>query len=106
MWIQKTHATLVGAALLFAAASIPSEAGALTREATCRKVQGVITAVDTTSMSISPKGRPTVTGRIDQRTKVMIDGHAGHPADLQVTYNAKGQLCLDDVWTVVTADTH
>ena len=74
------------------------------REATCRKVAGVITQVDTASMSIAPTGKPTVSGRIDPRTHVTIDGQPGKVADLQVTYVAKGSLCLDDVW--VSIDTH
>ena len=56
-------------------------------------------------MTIAPTGKPVVTGRIDvSRTKVVIDGQQSKPTDLRVTYNAKGQLCLDDVWTTVTAD--
>ena len=76
------------------------------REATCRKVAGVITQVDGSSMSIAPTGKPTVSGRIDGRTKVTIDGQHGKVSDLQVTFTAKGSLCLDDVWTQITVDTH
>ncbi len=76
------------------------------REATCRKVAGVITQVDTSSMSIAPTGKPTVSGRIDTRTHVTVDGQPGKVTDLQVTYTAKGSLCLDDVWTQITVDTH
>jgi hypothetical protein len=96
---------MMGAALAAVfVASMVSDAGATSPEATCRKVQGVITAVDANSMTIAPTSKPVVTGQIDARTKVVIDGQQSRPADLRVTYNAKGQLCLDDVWTLVTAD--
>ena len=94
------------AALALLIAGVGSPADAQTREATCRKVAGVITQVDPSSMSIAPTGKPTVTGRIDQRTHVAMDGQPGKVADLQVTYIAKGQLCLDDVWTQINVATH
>ena len=93
-------------ALALPIASVGAPADAQTREATCRKVAGVITQVDPSSMSLAPTGKPTVTGRIDPRTHVAIDGQPGRVADLQVTYVAKGQLCLDDVWTQITVATH
>ena len=86
--------------------TLAADYSAGTREATCRKVAGVITQVDTASMSIAPTGKPTVSGRIDSRTKVTIDGQPGKVSDLQVTFTAKGSLCLDDVWTQITVDTH
>jgi hypothetical protein len=94
------------AALVLPIAGVGVSAEAQTREATCRKVAGVITQVDTGSMSIAPTGKPTVSGRIDSRTHVTIDGQPGKVTDLQVTYSAKGQLCLDDVWTQINVDTH
>lgn len=104
MFLQRL--TLVAALILPIAASSSSSSEAQTREATCRKVAGVITQVDTGSMSIAPTGKPTVSGRIDGRTHVTIDGQPGKVTDLQVTYIAKGQLCLDDVWTQINVDTH
>lgn len=102
MRLSKARSILVSAAIVMVAQAVGVDA----KSATCRKVAGVITAVDAASMSISPQGKPVVTGKIDSRTKVVIDGQQARTADLQITYNAKGQLCLDDVWTLVTADSH
>ncbi len=96
--------------LLVAALVLPiaqtAGANVETRETTCRKVAGVITQVDPSSMSLAPTGKPTVSGRIDSRTHVTIDGQPRKVSDLQVTDVAKGQLCLDDVWTQINVDTH
>jgi len=47
-----------------------------------------------------------VTGRVDPaRTHVFIDGHPARVADLKVTYAARAELALDDVWTTVRIDT-
>jgi len=72
--------------------------------ATQRRVKGIITAVEGPSMTITPTGKKTVTGRLDpQRTQVIIDGHAARVGDLKVTYDAKAELALDDVWISVRA---
>jgi hypothetical protein len=74
--------------------------------ATQRRYSGVITAVDGSSMTLAPvAGKQTITARIDPvRTKIVVHGHAGKPADLQVTHAAKAELCLDDVWLRVEVD--
>jgi hypothetical protein len=73
--------------------------------ATQRKVQGIITDVESASVTISPmQGRSTVTGQVDaKRTRIVLDGHAARVADLKVTYKAKGDLGLDDVWVTLVA---
>jgi hypothetical protein len=73
--------------------------------ATQRKVQGIITDVETASVTISPmQGKSTVTGQVDGRkTRIVLDGHAARLADLKVTYKAKGELGLDDVWVTLVA---
>ncbi len=73
--------------------------------ATQRKVQGIITDVESASVTISPvQGRSTVTGQVDgKRTRIVLDGHPARVADLKVTYKAKGDLGLDDVWVTLTA---
>jgi hypothetical protein len=74
-------------------------------EATQRRVQGIITAVDAKSVTIAPPaGRATVTGRVDGTTKVTIDGKAAKVTDLHVTFAAKAELGLDDVWTAIAVD--
>ncbi len=73
--------------------------------ATQRKVQGIITDVESASVTITPgQGRTTVTGQVDaKRTHIVLDGHAARVADLKVTYKAKGDLGLDDVWVTLVA---
>jgi hypothetical protein len=73
--------------------------------ATQRRVSGIITAVEDRSMTIAPPhGKKTVTGRLDDaRTRVMVDGHPARVGDLKVTYDAKAELGLDDVWISVRA---
>ena len=75
---------------------------------TQRRIRGIITAVDPATVSISPlQGhRPCVTGRVDPtRTRIIVDGHPGRPADLKVTENARAELSLDDVWMTIRVDT-
>ena len=76
---------------------------------TQRRIRGIITAVDNgaSNVSISPlQGhRPCVTGRVDPtRTRIIVDGHPGRPADLRVTENARAELSLDDVWMTIRVD--
>jgi len=72
---------------------------------TQRKVSGIITAVEAQSLTIQPQGKKRVTGRLDPiRTRVMVDGRAAKSADLRITYDAKAELGLDDVWISVRAD--
>jgi hypothetical protein len=76
---------------------------------TQRRIRGIITAVDPTNVTISPiQGhRPCITGRIDPtRTRVIVDGHPGRPADLRVTENARAELSLDEVWMTIRVDSH
>jgi hypothetical protein len=82
----------------------PSDAKDGVELSTERKVHGVITSIEPSNLTIASSQR-AVTGKIDPaRTKVTINGHPGTLADLQLTAHAKGELCLDDVWTVI--DTH
>src|SRR5215472_9009771 len=72
--------------------------------ATQRHVQGIITDVEAASVTITPVlGKTTVTGRVDDRkTKIVLDGRAAKVSDLKVTFTAKGDLGLDDVWTTLS----
>ena len=70
---------------------------------TDRRVHGVITSVDPSSMTIATS-QHAVSGKIDPaRTKVSLNGKPGKVADLQLSAHAKGELCLDDVWLVIDA---
>ncbi len=73
---------------------------------TARRVQGVITAVDAQSLTIAPlHSNRGVTGRLDpKRTRVVVNGRPAKVADLQVTFSAKAEMGLDDVWVSVQAD--
>ena len=74
---------------------------------TQRRIRGIITAVDPANVTISPlQGhRPCVTGRVDPtRTRIIVDGRPGRPADLKITENARAELALDDVWMTIRVD--
>lgn len=76
-------------------------------EATDKHVQGIITSVDGAQITVSPLGKTgkTAMGRVDAaRTKLFVNGKPAHVSDLKVTYAAKGELCLDDVWLVLNVD--
>ena len=71
--------------------------------ATDRHVHGVITSVETATVTIADAQR-AVTGKIDPtRTKVTLHGKPARLADLKVTEHAKAELCLDDVWVSIDA---
>ena len=72
------------------------------------RIAGIITDVGPTSLTICPQKQGTrpVTGRLDrQKTRVVVDGRPASAADLQITYTAKAELGLDDVWVSVNAAT-
>jgi hypothetical protein len=78
---------------------------AVAQGATDRRVSGVITAIDDHSMTLAPIcAKSPVTGKIDGRTRILIDGRAGRPQDLHVTNTVKAELGLDDVWVSVLLD--
>ena len=66
-----------------------------------RHVQGVITAVDATSMTI--QGRHTITARIDSKTKIHVDGKVAKLSDLKVTQSARAELNLDEAFSEIEA---
>ena len=66
-----------------------------------RHVQGVITAVDATSMTI--QGKHTVTARIDSKTKIHLDGKIAKLSDLKVTQSARAELNLDEAFSDIEA---
>ena len=74
-------------------------------EGTQRRVQGIITAVDGSSVTICPvQGRAGLTGRVDARkTAIVVDGKPASVAQLSVTERAAADLGLDDVWVSIRA---
>ncbi len=68
---------------------------------TDRHVQGVITAVDPTTVTI--QGKHTVTARIDNKTRIHVDGKVAKLSDLKVTYVARGEINLDEAWIDIEA---
>jgi hypothetical protein len=72
---------------------------------TQRRVNGIITAVEAQSLTIQPHGKRSVAiGRLDPaRTHVTLDGRPAKATELRVTYDAKAELGLDDVWISVRA---
>ena len=75
--------------------------GAAEPLATQRRVAGVITAVDPSTMTIASSSS-AVSGKIDPaRTKVTDHGRPASINDLKITAHAKGELCLDDVWLAI-----
>ncbi len=89
-------ATIIGAVLLVAGVSLA---------ATQRRVNGIITAVEPKSLTIQPlHGKKTVSGRLDiEKTRILVDGQPAKTEDLKITYDAKAELGLDDVWVSVRA---
>jgi hypothetical protein len=75
--------------------------------ATERRVQGVITALEGNSVTITPHHGPrTVTGRVDEsRTRVTIDGRGARLGELRLSSNARAEIGLDDVWLQIRVDT-
>lgn len=92
-----TASTLAGAGSSVSLSSI---------DATQKRVQGIITAVDASNVTIAPlQSKRTVSGRVDPaKTKVFIDGKPATLADLRVTHSAKADLGLDDVWAHILVD--
>jgi hypothetical protein len=84
----------------FAVAGAGGPAGGL--EATKRTIVGIITAADSSFITIHPRQGAPTTGRIGNRTVVTLDGHSARPSDL-MTDSAQGQLGLDDVWSSISA---
>lgn len=66
-----------------------------------RRIEGVITAVGATSVTI--QGKHTVTARIDNHTKIQVDGHAAKLADLKVTQSARAEVNLDEAFSEISA---
>ncbi len=73
-----------------------------------RKVAGLITQVEGEQMTISPtlnNNTKHMTGRLDgKKTRVTINGRAAHAQDLKITFLARGEMGLDDVWVSVSAE--
>ncbi len=92
-----TASTLAGAGSLVSSSSV---------DATQKRVQGIITAVDASNVTIAPlQSKRSVSGRVDPtKTKVFIDGKPATLADLRVTHSAKADLGLDDVWAHILVD--
>lgn len=84
-------------ALGIAAFALTTTAHAVTE----KHVQGVITAIDATSVTI--QGKHSVTGRIDPKTRVVLNGKRASAADLQVTYTARAEINLDEAWVEIEA---
>jgi len=72
-------------------------------EGTKRRVQGIITAVDGSSVTICPvQGRAGLTGRVDpHKTAIAVDGRPASASALSVTDRAAADLGLDDVWVSI-----
>jgi len=80
-------------------------AASVAQGATDRRVSGVITAVDSASMTLAPIcAKAPVTGKLDSHTRIVINGQSGRAQDLHVTNTAKAELGLDDVWVTVVVD--
>ena len=70
---------------------------------TDRYIHGVITSLDSASITIAGE-KSSVTGKIDpNRTRIRINGKPAKFSDLKVTEHAKAELCLDDTWVSVDA---
>ena len=79
-------------ALAISAFMVTTAAHAVTE----KHVQGVITAVNATSVTI--QGKYVVTGRLDPKTRVMLNGRRAAAADLKLTDDARAEINLDEAW--------
>jgi hypothetical protein len=71
--------------------------------ATDRRVSGVITAVDSGSMTLAPIcAKAPVTGKLNGQTRILINGQSARVQDLHVTHRVKAELGLDDAWVSIT----
>jgi hypothetical protein len=71
---------------------------------TQRHIQGIITQVEASQVTISgASAKKDVVGKVDKRTRVTVNGHPASTAALQVTYLARGEIGLDDVWMSIDA---
>jgi hypothetical protein len=69
-----------------------------------RRVQGIITQVEPTVVTITGSSKREVVGKIDpKRTKVTVNGRSALASALEVTYVARGEIGLDDVWCSIDA---
>ncbi len=84
-------------ALAFASFCAASTASAVTD----KHVQGVITKIDSGSITIC--GKHVVTGKVDPKARIVLDGHKATFADLKVTYSARADMNLDDAWIQIEA---
>lgn len=79
--------------------------------ATQKRIAGVITAVDDSSVTITALNKigshnGVVWGRIDtSKTRIVIDGRVGRPSELRLTDSAKAELSLDEVWLTISVET-
>jgi hypothetical protein len=72
---------------------------------TQRHIQGIITQVEPSQVTISgASAKKDVVGKVDpKRTRVTVNGHPASAGALQVTYLARGEIGLDDVWMSIDA---
>lgn len=73
---------------------------------TQRRVSGIITGLEPGTVTICAiDGKHTTTGRIDAaKTRITVNGKGAKSADLKLTFPARGEIGLDDVWLSVAAD--
>ncbi len=75
-----------------------------TQLTTERRVQGIITQVEPTVVTITGSSKREVVGRVDPKvTRITVNGHSVQASALEVTYVARGEIGLDDVWRSIDA---
>jgi len=99
--MKKLGLILFAGALLGASPPPAGHLAAAGELSTARRVRGVITAIEPSGLTIAT-AQHVVSGKIDPvRTKVTINGRPGKVTDLKLTDDARGELCLDDVWLAI-----
>ncbi len=69
-----------------------------------RRVQGIITQVAPTVVTITGSSKREVVGKIDPKaTRITVNGRSVQASALEVTYVARGEIGLDDVWRSIDA---
>ncbi len=90
------------AVLVLGSTAVGSESS--TQLTTERHVQGIITQVGPTVVTISGASKREVVGTVDPKTtRITVNGHAVQASALEVTYVARGEIGLDEVWRSIDA---
>ena len=92
------------AVLALGSTALGSDGQKSTELTTERRVQGIITQVEPTVVTITGSSKREVVGKVDPKvTRITVNGRSVQASALEVTYVARGEIGLDDVWRSIDA---